>query len=35
MSEIIRIMKDIPKGICISPIDDVKKEYITTQLICF
>ena len=25
MREIIRIMKDTPKGICISPTDDVKK----------
>ena len=30
MREIIRIMKDTPKGICISPTDDVKKDYITT-----
>ena len=30
MREIIRIMNDIPKGICISPTDDVKKDYITT-----
>ena len=28
--EILRNMKDIPKGICISPTDDVKKDYITT-----
>jgi hypothetical protein len=28
--EILRITKDIPKGICISPTDDVKKDYITT-----
>ena len=30
MREIIRIMKDTPKGICMSPTDDVKKDYITT-----
>ena len=30
MREILRIMKDTPKGICISPTDDVKKDYITT-----
>ena len=30
MREILRIMKDTPKGICISPSDDVKKDYITT-----
>ena len=29
--EIIRIMKDTPKGICISPTDDVKKDYITRK----
>ena len=28
--EILGIMNDIPKGICISPTDDVKKDYITT-----
>ncbi len=28
--EILCNMKDIPKGICISPTDDVKKDYITT-----
>ena len=28
--EILGIMKDIPKGICISPTDNVKKDYITT-----
>ena len=28
MREILRIMKDTPKGICISPTDDVKKDYI-------
>jgi len=28
--EILRNMKGIPKGICISPTDDVKKDYITT-----
>ncbi len=28
--EILGIMNDIPKGICISPTDDVKKNYITT-----
>ena len=33
--EILRITKDIPKGICISPIDDVKKDYITTPPIFF
>ena len=27
--EILGIMNDIPKGICISPTDDVKKDYIT------
>ena len=31
MREIIRIMKDTPKGICISPTDDVKKDYITRK----
>ena len=30
MREILRIMKDTPKWICISPTDDVKKDYITT-----
>ena len=30
MREILRIMNDTPKGICISPTDDVKKDYITT-----
>ena len=29
--EILRIMKDTPKGICISPTDDVKKDYITRK----
>jgi hypothetical protein len=29
--EILRNMKDIPKGICISPTDDVKKDYITRK----
>ena len=33
--EILRNMKDIPKGICISPTDDVKKDYITTPSIFF
>ena len=28
--EILGIMNDIPKGICISPTDNVKKDYITT-----
>ena len=28
--ELLGIMNDIPKGICISPTDDVKKDYITT-----
>ena len=28
--EILRNTKNIPKGICISPTDDVKKDYITT-----
>ena len=28
--DILGIMNDIPKGICISPTDDVKKDYITT-----
>lgn len=28
--EILGIMNNIPKGICISPTDDVKKYYITT-----
>ena len=28
--EILGITKDIPKGICISPTDNVKKYYITT-----
>ena len=31
MREILRIMKDTPKGICISPTDDVKKDYITRK----
>ena len=31
MREIIRIMKDTPKGICMSPTDDVKKDYITRK----
>ena len=31
MREILRIMKDTPKGICISPTDDVKKDYITSK----
>ena len=31
MREILRIMKDTPKGICISPTDDVKKNYITRK----
>ena len=31
MREILGIMKDIPKGICISPTDDVKKDYITRK----
>ena len=35
MREILRIMKDTPKGICISPTDDVKKYYITTPPIFF
>ena len=30
MRENLRIMKYTPKGICISPTDDVKKDYITT-----
>ncbi len=29
--EILHITKDIPKGICISPTDDVKKDYITRK----
>ena len=29
--ETLRNMKDIPKGICISPTDDVKKDYITRK----
>ena len=29
--EILGIMNDIPKGICISPTDDVKKDYITRK----
>ena len=33
--EILCNMKDIPKGICISPTDDVKKDYITTPSIFF
>lgn len=33
--EFLRNMKDIPKGICISPTDDVKKDYITTPPIFF
>ena len=28
--ELLGIMNDIPKGICISPTDNVKKDYITT-----
>ena len=28
--EILGIINDIPKGICISPTDNVKKDYITT-----
>ena len=32
---ILRKMKDIPKEICISPTDDVKKDYITTPPIFF
>ena len=28
--ELLGIMNYIPKGICISPTDDVKKDYITT-----
>ena len=28
--ELLGIMNFIPKGICISPTDDVKKDYITT-----
>jgi hypothetical protein len=31
MREILRIMKDTPKGICISQTDDVKKDYITRK----
>ena len=31
MREILRIMNDTPKGICISPTDDVKKDYITRK----
>ena len=31
MREILRIMKDTPKEICISPTDDVKKDYITRK----
>ena len=33
--EILRNMKGIPKGICISPTDDVKKDYITSPPIFF
>ncbi len=33
--EFLRNMKDIPKGICISPTDDVKKDYITSPPIFF
>ena len=31
MRENLRIMKYTPKGICISPTDDVKKDYITRK----